>query len=267
MIGAVAMRALLAAAVVGAGTAAAHAGAWTQAKGHGQVIVSGTYTDSPKGFDDDGNAVDIPDYRKFELNTLIEYGITDAVTAILQPQIQSVDIGQPTDASRFGLGYSELGGRVRLWSDDVSVLSGQVVARIPGTYDDDDPASIGNTDPELDMRMLYGRSFGIGSWSSFLDVQLGYRARFGDPPSEFKADVTFGTRPADDLLLLVQSFNSIGDGSEKSFFVSGSEHKLQLSGVWDVNESWSLQLGGVATIAGENALRERGLVAAVWHRF
>ncbi|MDX1731115.1 MAG: hypothetical protein R3184_08260, partial [Aurantimonas coralicida] len=63
------------------------------------------------------------------------------------------------------------------------------------------------------------------------------------------------------------SFNSIGDGSEKSFFVSGSEHKLQLSGVWDVNESWSLQLGGVATIAGENALRERGLVAAVWHRF
>ena len=132
MIGAVALRALLAAAVVGAGTAAAHAGAWTQAKGHGQVIVSGTYTDSPKGFDDDGNAVDSPDYRKFELNTLIEYGITDAVTAILQPQIQSVDIGQPTDAARFGLGYSELGGRVRL---SICALSMDVrIASTPSAF-------------------------------------------------------------------------------------------------------------------------------------
>jgi len=261
------MRLLLAILLAGVGVHEARAGAWTHAQGHGQIIVSATATDSPKGFDDNGDSVDIPDYRKFELNSLIEYGITDAVTAILQPQIQSIDVGSPVDADRFGLGYSELGTRVRLWSDDTAVFSGQVIARIPGTYDENDPASIGNTDPELDVRMLYGRSFGIGSWSSFLDIQLGYRARFGDPPSEFKADVTFGTRPTADLLLLAQSFNSIGDGSEKSIFVSGREHKVQLSGVWDINESWSLQLGGIATVAGENALRERGLVAAVWHRF
>ncbi|MEF2553310.1 hypothetical protein VQ042_18420 [Aurantimonas sp. A2-1-M11] len=143
----------------------------------------------------------------------------------------------------------------------------QIVARIPGTYDDQDPAAIGHTDGELDMRMLYGRAFGLGSWSSVLDVQLGYRARFGDPPSEFKADVTFGTRPVPDILLLAQSFNSIGDGSEAAIFVSGREHKVQLSGVWDVNESWSVQMGGIATVAGANALRERGIVAAIWRRF
>lgn len=243
------------------------AGAWTQPEGRGQAIVTGAYTQSPRAFGEDGETIFIPDYDKFELNTLVEYGLTDDVTAIFQPLLQSVTIDEPTDADRFGLGFTEIGARARLWSDERSVFSGQVIARIPGAGDEDNPAALGNTDPEFDTRALYGRSFTLGTWSSFFDAQLGYRIRFDDPANEIRADLTLGTRPHPDVLLLAQSFNTMADGSAEGIFENGREHKAQLSAVWDVTESWSLQLGGIATVAGENALRERGVVAAVWRRF
>ena len=243
------------------------AGAWTQPQGQGQAILSGAYSHSPFAFDENGDAVSIPDYEKFELSTFVEYGVTDHVTVVLRPQLQSVTINEPVGADRFGLGYSEFGARARLWSGETSVFSGQIAARIPGAGDEDDPAAIGNTDPEFDGRALYGRSFTLGTWSSFVDAQLGYRIRLDDPANEVRADLTIGTRPHPDVLLLAQSFNAMGDGSADGVFENGREHKAQVSTVWDVTESWSLQLGGIATVAGENALRERGVMAGVWRRF
>lgn len=246
---------------------ASHAGAWMQPKGHGQVIVSGTYTNSDKGFDDSGTAVDIPDYGKFELNTYFEYGITDSVTAIVQPQLRSVTIGAPTNADSFGLGYTDLGARMRFWSNEKSILSGQALARIPGSTDDSNPARVGSTDFEADLRVLYGRSFALGTWASFLDAQVAYRTRSGDPPDEVRADFTIGTRPRPDLLLLAQSFNTFSSGNAEGFFTDAREHKVQMSFVWEFAEDWSLQAGAIATVAGEETLQERGVVLGLWHEF
>jgi len=246
---------------------AAFAGAWTQPKDRGQAIASVTVTKSPSGFDDDGDVVSIPRYDKLEANLLFEYGVSDWLTAMFQPQLYSVQIAEPTDADTFGLGYTEFGGRARLWSDKTSVVSGQVVARVPGLHDQNNPAEIGHTDPELDVRALFGHSFVLNSWQSFVDAQLAYRVRFDDPASEVRVDFTFGVRPMPKLLLLAQSFNTFADGSAEGIFSDTREHKVQLSAVWDVSDTWSIQLGGIATVAGENALRERGVVAALWHRF
>jgi len=245
----------------------ARAGAWMQPEGHGQVIVSGTYTNSDKGFDDSGSAVDIPDYGKFELNAYFEYGITDRVTAIVQPQLRSVTIGAPTDADSFGLGYTDLGARMRFWSDEKSILSGQAVARIPGSTDDNNPAQVGSTGFETDLRILYGRAFALGTWASFLDAQLAYRIRTGDPSDEVRADFTIGTRPVPKVLLLAQSFNTFSTGSAQGVFSDVREHKVQLSVVWDFAKDWSLQAGTIATVAGEETLQERGIVLGVWRVF
>jgi len=40
----------------------------------------------------------------------------------------------------------------------------------------------------------------------------------------------------------------------------------QLSVVWDVTATWSIQLGAFSTV-GQEAWRERGAVVAIWRRF
>ena len=55
-----------------------------------------------------------PRYDKIDPQAWIEYGVTDAFTAILAPSLQQVDIASPIDAQRTGLGYTEFGGRYRL---------------------------------------------------------------------------------------------------------------------------------------------------------
>jgi hypothetical protein len=242
-------------------------GAWTQSKDKGQTIAQGTFTRSTRQFDDNGDAVPIPRYDKFEMNVLIEYGLTDWLTVMTQPQLMWTGIAAPTDAEASGLGYTDIGARARLWSDKDSVFSAQAFARFSGQHDETNPAEVGKTDPELDLRALYGRAFTLAGWSAFTDAQLGYRFRFDDPPNEIRLDLTFGIRPDPKLLLLAQSFNTFSDGSAEGVFEDGREHKIQLSAVWDFDEVWSLQLGGIATVAGENALRERGVIAALWRKF
>ena len=44
-------------------------------------------------------------------------------------------------------------------------------------------------------------------------------------------------------------------------------HKAQGSVVYRLNERWSVQAGAFATVAGHNALKERGVVTALWYDF
>jgi hypothetical protein len=261
------LRLLLAAIVMTVLQGQAHAGAWLQPKGRGLLILSGTMLSSGRAFDDGGSSFDIPRYNKFELGGWLEYGLTDHFTAILQPQFRSVEIARPTDARRSGLGYSGIGARIGLWSDEDSVISFQSLVRIPGSSDENDPAQAGSTEMEEDVRLLYGRSFRLGAWPAFLDSEFAYRFRGGDAPDEIRSDVTFGLRPRPNVMLMAQSFSTFSQGNARGFYDVGWEWKAAASVVWDFTKDWSLQVGGIATLAGQNALRERGGFVAVWKRF
>jgi hypothetical protein len=245
----------------------AEAGAWLQPKGRGLLILSGTMLSSGRAFDGDGGSFDVPRYNKFELDGWLEYGLTDHFTVILQPQFRSVDIARPTDASHAGLGYTGLGARIGLWSNEHSAVSLQSLVRIPGSNEANDPAEAGSTEMEEDIRLLYGYSFRLGAWPAFLDTEFGYRFRSGDPPDEVRSDVTFGVQPRPDLMLMAQSFGTFAQGKARGFYDVGWEWKAAASIVWDFARNWSLQVGGVATLAGENTLRERGGFMALWKRF
>jgi hypothetical protein len=94
------------------------------------------------------------------------------------------------------------------------------------------------------------------------------RARTAGYPSEFHADATLGVKVLPQWLLLAQSFNVISEGSGISIFGGSYEYyKLQLSAVYEVTPTWSLQGGGFTTYAGRNALQENGLIFGVWHQF
>lgn len=246
---------------------AAFAGAWTFEAGTGAVIVSGTASQSNQAFDGSGKLQSIPRYSKDELQALIEYGATDWFTVMLAPSLQHVGIGGPFDAQRTGMGYTEFGGRIRVWSNASWVLSAQTTLRVPGTFDKSNGAAIGYTDPEIDVRGLLGYSFAVGAWPAFVDVQVAQRYRLGGPPDEFRTDVTLGLRPHDRWLLLMQSFNVTSEGAGSWGYPSYAYYKLQLSAVYALTPALSLQFGGYTTYWGRNALQENGLVLGAWYKF
>jgi protein XagA len=246
---------------------AALAGAWTLDAGVGQVLVSGTLSTSDLIFNPARQTQGAPRYNKFEAEALVEYGVTDRFTAIVGPGLQDISIAAPVNAQRFGLGYTELGGRYQLLQADSWVMSGQVLLRLPGTTDNANPAAIGYTDVQTDFRALLGHSFMLGSMPAFIDLEAAQRICTAGAPDEFHADLTLGVRPAPRWLLLIQSFNVVSEGSGTWGFSSYDYEKAQLSVVYGVNAALSLQVGGFSTYAGRNALQENGLVLGVWYKF
>jgi hypothetical protein len=243
-----------------AGTA--HAQAFTQEKGHGRVITSLLWSNSDKGFDDDGHVIDIADYRKTEVYALAEYGVTDDLTLLVTPSFRDVSVKGGSDST--GLGYTDVGARFAVARGSAFVLSAQGVARFPGRKRRDVLAQVGQTDMEYDLRGQAGYTFGRGS---FAILEGGYRLRAGDPPNAFNIDATVGLRAAPRLLLLASSYNAISDGRGGGVFAPYRYHNAYLSGAYDLSDRVTVQFGLSGTVAGRNALRERGLLGGLWYRF
>ncbi len=245
---------------------AALAGAWTLPQGSGQAVVTATASTANSGFDGSGLAP-TPRYNKLELQGLLEYGVTDQLTVIAAPGLQHVDIASPTDAQRTGLGYTEFGGRYRLLQSDSWVVSGQATVLLPGTNETSNPAAVGYTEVETDIRGLVGYAFVLRGLPAFVDLEAAQHFRAGAPPNEFRIDATFGLQAAPQWLLLAQSFNVMSEGAGAAPFTSYEYYKLQLSAVYALSATLSLQLGGFTTYAGRNALQENGVVLGAWYRF
>ena len=245
--------------------APAYAGAWTLPEGTGQVIATPLYSDSGKGFDANGDVADIPDYRKAELYVLLEYGLTDDVTLVAKPSLTNLSIEGAGDSG--GIGYTELGGRYRVYARGETVVSLQALARVPGEKRRSNLAQVGGDTMEYDLRGLVGRSFRLGGAKAFVDMQAGYRLRSGRPPNEFHIDATLGVDVGRKTQILAQVFNTVSDGRGIGAFTDYRYHNAQLSVVQTIAPNMSLQIGALGTIAGKNALRERGVFAGWWVRF
>lgn len=241
------------------------AGAWTLAAGHGDVITTVTPSTAPEAFI--GTKSLSPQYDKIEAQGLFEYGLTDRLTLIFSPSFDDITIGAPTDAKRIGLGYTEIGGRFNMLKAGNFVFSMQTTLRVPGTFDNTNPAAIGYTNFEADVRGLVGYAFSIGPVPAFLDVQLAQRFSAAGPPSEFHGDVTLGLRPFPRWMVLAQSFSVVSEGNHLPEFSSYNYSKVQVSLVHDLTKQWALQAGAFTTYTEHNALEEKGLVAGVWYRF
>ena len=250
------------------GAPSVFAGAWTQPAGSGETFLSTTATSNDRYFNDDGNAFTNRDYRKVETRLQVEYGLTDSLTGFVGPSLLHTSVGGSAGGSYFGLGYTDFGLRKRIYSNGANVFSVEATARVPGASNSGNPAEVGYTGMEYDLRALYGRSFQIGNWPAFVDAELAWHIRNGAPPSEYRIDLTLGARPAPQWLVLLQSFSVISDGAGTGPFNAPYRYyKIQPSVVWDFAPKWSAQLGAVTTVAGRNSWREQGVVAGLWRRF
>jgi hypothetical protein len=247
--------------------AGARAGAWTLKAGEGSLIATGSFSAANRAYSGAGGLASTPRYGKDEAQALIEYGATDWLTLMLAPSLQHIDIAGPLASERSGLGYTEAGGRARLWQSQSWVFSAQTVLRVPGTFDDSNLAAIGYTDTQVDVRGLAGYSFSMGAWPAFFDAQLAQRFRSRGAPNEFRADLTLGFQPIDRWRILVQSFNVISEDAGSWGYPQYAYYKAQVSAVFSVTQALALQVGGFTTYAGHNAIQENGLILAGWYKF
>lgn len=254
-------------AIIAAPAAVAFGAAWTLPRGTGEAIVTTTYTQGSQYLRSGGAEQRLPEYRKIETSALVQYGLTDGITLIAMPSVFGARTGGATADDYTGLGYTDLGARARLWHDDSGVVSFQALGRIPGATDDRKPAQLGNTDAQVDLRLLAGRGFTLGEMNAWVNVEAAYRPRFEDPPNEWRFDLSVGIRPAADWAVLAQSFNVISDGEGRGAYPSYWYSKAQLSVLWEFAPSWTLQAGAFTTLAGQNALRENGALLALWRQF
>ena len=246
----------------------AWAGAWTLPEGTGQWLVTFTSSASTNYFNNNSMLAPTARYDKDELAGLIEYGITNRLTGIVSPSLQHIDIAPPTDAQRSGLGYTEFGARYAFLEDPTWVVSGQTTLRVPGTDQTSNPAAIGYTELEIDIRALVGHNFSIYEMPAFLDVQIAERVRTAGAPSEFRMDGTLGVKVFPKWTMLLQSFNVFSEGAGIAIYGGSYDYeKLQLSALYTVAPNWWLQGGGFTAYAGRNALQENGLVLGLWHQF
>jgi hypothetical protein len=256
-------------------TVVAVAGAWTFEPGTGQAIFAIESKLATQQYNGKGRLVPRDRFAKSELSAYVEYGLVDGLTLLFSPRVEDVNDSSRWGGARTGLGYTELGARARFvrfdakqpgfWQGSVASLQGSV--RVPGSVEDDDPLLVGNNVVEVDARVLFGASFALGSWSSFVNAEAGYRWRDGDPPSELRGDLTVGVRPKPDWLVMGQLFQvtTVGQGSPP--FRAGAYTRLQLSVVHDFDARWSVQVGANSIVAGRRALAENGVMLAVWRRF
>jgi hypothetical protein len=247
--------------------AVAFGAAWTLPRGTGQAIVTTTYTQGTQYMRPDGVRQRLPEYSKVETTALVQYGLTDDITLVAMPSFMRARTGGAQADDYLGLGYTDIGARARIWHDEQGVISLQALGRIAGADNDRRPAQFGNTDNQLELRLLAGRGFTVQEMNGWVNFEAAYRARLNDAPNEWRFDLSVGLRPRPELAFLAQSFNVISDGDGRGAYPSYWYSKAQLSVLYDVAPNWTLQAGAFTTLGGQNALREHGGLISLWRSF
>lgn len=241
------------------------AGAWLMPPGAGQIIASTAFSESTRAFNAQGQLIPVPSYRKFELGTYIEYGVTDWLTLVASPAYDRIRAPPPA-VSYNGIGESEIGARLGVFRSDEAVASFQASLRTPGASLAD---TLGPFQPRramsIELRGMAGRNIEVATMPGFVEAEAAYRFYGEGQPGEWRFDITLGLRPTPRALFLLQSFASLSNESGR--YLQTSWIKLQPSLVYELSPQWAAQVGGFFTIAGINAGREFGPLAALWYRF
>ena len=246
---------------------ASSAGAFLLPEGQGQFIAGLGYSEGSRRFDRTGPAVPTAPYRKAEASGYLEYGLTSWLSIIAAPTL-SHETGSAASNSVTGSDSSAFGARLQLFGSASAVVAVQALVQPPigrGSQASE-LADGGARSLAADLRVMGGWSFRMGGLPAFIDVEPGVRLRADPFPDEARLDLTVGVRPLPRLMLLVQDFGAFAP-SDGPLIARAAYSKLQGSAVYDLSPVWSVQVGGVHTIAGRNAIRETGPFGALWYRF
>jgi hypothetical protein len=242
---------------------AAHAGAWIPDRGHWQIFSSATTTQSVEAFDGKSRLTQPIRFDKLLLQNTMEYGLTRHFALFLTPEYVVARSEAPGAAPVMARDTAIEGGmRIRLTSN-IGVLSVQASLKSAGAFDMSDSAGKASA-RQGEFRILYGTNFKLFGDDGFADIEAGERWINRPRPNETPFDATAGLWLSPNTMLMAQSFNVVSSGDAHAPFTYYRAHKLEFSVVRKVSPHWFVQLGGIFSPAGQNALAEHGVSLALW---
>lgn len=242
----------------------AAAGAWTEPQGDGQMILT-LYGWSGDGSPWGGKPG--VSQTRADLQTYVEYGITDDVTVFGQMAIERYELSPPQASSYTGLDYSDAGLRAKLWTSGQWVFSGEMTVFAPGATNARSPAQAGNTGPAAEARGLAGYSFTLGGVPGFANLELAYRVRTAGPPDEWHLDATIGLKPWPDWILMLQDYTTVSAPATDPAFPAWKQNVAQASLVFPIWDRWQLQIGYFQSLLAVKTNTQRGAAIALWRTF
>lgn len=246
----------------------AHAGAWTQEKGHGLNIFSARRYISKQFWTSGGRLQSSSTYSKNELDEYFEYGVTDKFTlGFYLSGIQSHTSAQGTQT---GINDTVLLGRYQLWKSDWSVLSAQAfVDQLGRARQFNVPAQ--NSSLNTGEAILFGTSGElhqqtIKPW--FISGLLGLVQRYS-AGNQIQLNLEGGIKLYDSKLwLILQNYNTWS--LDHPSYPQGTGYNLVTvapSVLYWVNRIVGLQAGVAQDIYGQNIGKGTGPFVATWINF
>lgn len=249
-------------------TGTVQAGAWPQANGETQVIVSLSHSLAHRQFDATGNAVSRGRFRKIEAQLYFEHGLSDEVTLIGQ-------VARSTDQTEaFGRHFTqgafrrvELGARAHLFSWDETLYSLDTLISLHTAFEGTDPAASRSGDLDFEVGLTTGAPSTILGFNAFNENRVAYRHRPGNRPAEARVDITLGIYFSDAWLVMLKSNTQNSIGRTPSPLGHFWSNKGELSVVHTLQPGFAIETAAFRTFLGRNALKETGLKVAFWYQF
>jgi protein XagA len=258
------LRSLLAALVLAATASASIAGAWTAKKHAFYEKFAFNYYYSEDNFDKHGSRHGTPDNGEFDeynISNYFEYGLFESLTLINSLTYKWLyNENDQLNAMGYGLGDVDLGARYKLLdSERIGIVSTQLLVKIPGTYDKSDALPLGNGQTDLEVRLLYGRSF-YPLLPAYGNIELGYRWRFEDPSDEFRYLVEFGADITKALYARIKLDGTFSIDNGKKTDSSGNPTttnnfdlgKLDIALGYRITPAWGVEASYRPDIYGQN---------------
>ena len=242
----------------------ANAGAWTLPAGETQIITGVTYSTANAKF---GSSGAVPaQFHKIFAQSYMEHGLTDRLTLVLVPEYATATEADPGQPLMHATNFAVEGGLRYRVTDAIGMLSVQASYQTSGGFDTP-IAVVRKSGSEIEARLLYGLNFHLFRRDAFVDAEVGQRWITGARPDETAADLTLGLHWSKKFTIMAQTFNIISAGKGDPPYTYFRSHKLQLAFVQRLWKGVSLETGAYFSPAGENALAERGTLAALWVHF
>ena len=241
----------------------AQAGAWPQAPGDTQIIISYEPGHADRAFDLSGDKnIKLNTWDQTNLSLFVDHGVSERFTVTAKVNLQDYK----TEFSDFsGLGSVELGGRWTAHKGDDFVLAfgASVEGLGQGRRNDFDVSTQEGTD--VDLRAYFGKSFKLLGKDAFVDVQ-GARHLRQYEADQWRVDATIGIKPSPQWMVMVQVF---AGQTDKENWGQAKWVNAELSIVRNFGPKLdkSVQLAVRQTVGGRNVPAVKAVIISLWKTF
>lgn len=128
----------------------------------------------------------------------------------------------------------------------------------------------GSEQIDVELRLLGGSSFPLLGREHFANLELAYRYRFSRPENQIRADATLGFQVADAWQIMPQLsyIKGLGDIGAAGFTQSTMDEfdllKPQLSVLYQLDDTVTLQAGVFTHVSGRNTGAGEGILLSAW---